>query len=204
MTGCCFATGNEKAGKLAGLRRILRGLHGSGQHHIVVDEFDANIGTRDKALQLGRKPAHVPLDLDIDRCDLLAILSEDEDIGLSDLLAEKIDAPRRARHSIGYRRIGDENVIGVLREIEDNRFVEAELDCLRTLLAANLDDACRRHCIHVGQRQGNGCKRAGQQRAPCGIWAHAVCLSHERGPISVTLPDLMTLTVPLRVGEETR
>ena len=83
-----------------------------------------------KRLQIVLEAGDVALDGEIEADDLLAVRAEDEDVGLADALAEQIDAACRARDRIGDGRVGDQYVVGIGRQIDDDRFVEAELDAL--------------------------------------------------------------------------
>ena len=63
--------------------------------------------------------------------------AEHEDVGFADALAEQIDAACRACDRIGDRRIGDQYVVGIGRQIDDDRLVEAELDALTFAVGAD-------------------------------------------------------------------
>ena len=55
--------------------------------------------------------------------------------GLADHLAEQIDPARRARHGVGHYRVGNEDVVCVRRQIDDQSLVQSKLDgaaCART------------------------------------------------------------------------
>ncbi len=122
-----------------------------------------------KRLQIGFEAGDVALDFDIEADDLLAIASEDEDVRLADLLAEQIDAARRAGHGVGHRRIGDENIMRVLRQIDDERLVEAELEAAVSTGAGlrDPDDAFGfgMRNSRADERREGGWRQAGNSRS---------------------------------------
>ena len=91
-----------------------------------------------KRFEVFLEAGDVALDGEIEADDLLAVRAEDEDVGLADRLAEQVDAPRRARHRIGDGRVGDQDVVGVGRQVDDDRLVEAELDALALAVGDDL------------------------------------------------------------------
>ena len=124
-----------------------------------------NFATR-QALNAACVAAGVPLvagaaiafDGQVQADNLFAIRTEDEDVRLADRLAEQIDAPRGAGHRIDDRRVGDKNVVGIARQVDDHRFVEAELDALGGCRCSDLRVLCLDNALHI---------RSDEQQAEC-------------------------------------
>ncbi len=148
----------------------------------------------------------VALDPKVEARDLLAIGSEDEDVGFAHLLAEQIDAARGAGDGVGDGRVGDQNVVGILRQVDDERLVEAELDALGRGLRPDPG-----RCLRLARRQrrhGHAEPRYGEHR--CQRSGNAagrrliLPLDHLPAPTSLTSPDLIMRTVPRRPCPDTR
>ena len=130
LAGRRFAAAHEDRRQVGRALGIERRFHRSGQHDVVVEQFDGDVGVRDEAPEIVLEAGNVALDGEIEADDLLAVRAEDEDVGFADALAEQIDAACRAGDRIGDRGIGDQYVVGVGRQVDDDRLVEAELDAL--------------------------------------------------------------------------
>ena len=172
-----------------------------------------DLGGRQEPPQVVLQAGNIALNGDVETGDLLAIRPEDEDVRFAHLLAEEVDAPRRARDRIRHGGVGDENVVSVLWQVDHQRLVQSELD---TLLGGRGADAGA--AIGVGrsdqtvdrQRRGGDAERKGKRQPAHNVFAgqhihrnlpHAV---HCRAPTSETSPDLMKRTVPLRPLPESR
>ena len=169
-----------------------------------------------KRLQVVLEAGNVALDSEIEADDLLAVGAEDEDVGFADALAEQIDAACRACDRIGHGRIGDQYVVGIGRQIDHDRLVEAELDALTLAVGADLRlvgeggvaklRQARGHAQEAGRKGGNADDAAGslheieRGRPQNRRRSHG----HFPAPTSVTSPDLMRRTVPRRPLPETR
>ena len=106
------------------------------------------------------KLADVAADRHFDRRDLAAVGGEGEDRRLAVGDRGDIEAPRRADHGVGDLRIADEDFGGVLRQIDDDRAADAELQ--------RLPRFARRDDIGVGRgavaRQRDLRREGGQRR----------------------------------------
>ena len=134
-----FAAPHQHVGDLRRAGRVERRIDGAGQHDVVVDQLDLDVRRRDEALDVFLDAGGIALDGEVEADDLLAARAEDEDVGLADRLAEEIDAARRARHCVGDGRIGDEYVVGVGRQVDDDGLVQSELDVLGCRHGADAD-----------------------------------------------------------------
>ena len=91
-------------------------------------------------MEIDFEAGNIALDLDVEIDDLLPAGAENKNIRLADLLAEQVDAPRGAGDGIGHGRIGDENIMRILRQIDDNSLVQPKLQPTMGI-AAGLRDA---------------------------------------------------------------
>ena len=134
------------------------------QHDAVADRLDADILSRQRLFEDRLQPAEVALHRDVETGDLAAFGIEEEHVGLADLDADEIGAARRANDGIGDRRIGDENILDIARQIEHDRFADAERNETGALVAADhLDDrdagVARRVGIDSRARRDRGRRR---------------------------------------------
>jgi hypothetical protein len=88
-----FTTLDEGLGELFDARRIKRCADGAGQHDVVRDDFDVDIGIGQEPPQIGLEVGNVALDLQVEADDFLAVRTKHEDVGLADHFSEQIDAP---------------------------------------------------------------------------------------------------------------
>ncbi len=117
----------EGGGELFRLRRILRRADASGQHDVIGDDLHLDVRFRQEPAKVLLEPGNIALDCHVQADDLLPMGSEDEDVGLADSLAEKIDTTGSPRHRVSHAWVGDQNVVGVGRQIDNQGLVEAEL-----------------------------------------------------------------------------
>ena len=67
-----------------------------------------------------------PRDRDVETTDLLPFGVEEEDVCLTDPHPDDVGAARRADHRVRGRRVGNEHVLDVPRQVDDDRFAHAE------------------------------------------------------------------------------
>ncbi len=130
IAGGRFTALQESPRQLFRLCGILRGADCARQYDVVRNDLHLDLGFRQEATQVLLKASDITLDLQIEADDLFAAGTKNEDIGLTDRLAEQIDTARCASDGIGHGRIGHEDVMGIHRQINDQRLVETELDAL--------------------------------------------------------------------------
>ena len=70
--------------------------------------------------------AQIAPDRDLERCQLAAILTEDEDGGRPVRLADQKDLARGTHDGIGNRGIGDKDFLRVTRKVDDERLADRE------------------------------------------------------------------------------
>ncbi len=82
----------EDAGDVLRLLRIGGVLDRAGEHDVVADDLDVDVGVGDQTLKHAHERRGVALDLEVEGDDLLAGAIEDDDVGLADLDAGDVDA----------------------------------------------------------------------------------------------------------------
>ena len=105
----------------------------------VADAFDLDVGVRQRLLQRGAHAVEVARDRDVVGRDLLAGGIEEDDVGLADRGADDVGALRRADHGVGDLRIGDQHILDVARQVDHDRFADAERQEARVHLAVGGD-----------------------------------------------------------------
>ena len=90
-------------------------------------------------LQRGAHAVEVALDRDVVGGDLLARGIEEHDVGLADRGADDVGALRRADHGVGDLGIGDQHILDVARQVDHDRFADAERKEARIHLAVGDD-----------------------------------------------------------------
>ena len=159
QTGGSAAAVYEHIGQRFSFRRICRRLHSACQNHIAVDDLDPDVRVFDIAREIGLQPGYIAINLQVQIGDLFAILAENENIRIADILAKQVNAACRARDCVSDIRIGDQNVISVGRKLKHHRLVEAKRDFLRPRAAlCQLDNIS----IVVGMSRGQA-NRGGRQ-----------------------------------------
>ena len=137
------------------------------QHHAVADAFDADVGVGHGLLERGAHAVEVARDRDVETGDLPAVGVEEEDVGLPDGDADHVGAARGADHGVGDLGIGDQHVLDVARQVDHDRFADAERNEARGGLAC-------RHLDHRRARVGRDHRHApAQGPAPATIAASA-------------------------------
>ena len=215
MTSGRFAARHEDRSQVGRALGVERRLHGSGEHDVVVEQFDGDVGARNEPLQIIFQTGNVALDDEIETDDLLAVRTKDEDIRLAHALAEQIDAPRCARDSIGNGRVGDQDIISVGGQIDDHRLVEAELYVLASAVGDDLrilGDSLAGEIVESGSncqnadRKGEKTDHAERRMHEANGLLRKIDQMHRHflAPTSETSPDLMRRTVPRRPLPETR
>ena len=90
-------------------------------------------------LQRGAHAVEVALDRDVIGGDLLAGGIEEHDVGLADRGADDVGALRRTDHRIGDLGIGDQHVLDVARQVDDDGLADAERQEARIHLSVGRD-----------------------------------------------------------------
>ena len=103
----------------------------AGQHDAVAEALDADVAIRQRLLERGAHAVEVARDRDVEAGDLPAFGVEEVDVGLADRDADDVGAARRADDRVGDLGIGDQHVLDVARQVDDDRFADAERDELR-------------------------------------------------------------------------
>ena len=148
----------QPGGEIAGLLRLDRAGHRAGQHHAVADAFDPDVGVRHRLLQRGAHAVEIARDRDVVGGDLLAGGIEEHDIGLADGGADDVGALRRTHDGVGDLGIGDQHILDVARQVDDDRLADAERQEARVHLAigARRRRARRRAAIVGGDHRASG------------------------------------------------
>jgi hypothetical protein len=146
---------DQTGGKIGRLLGFDRARHRTGQHHAVAEAVDLDIGVRHRCLQRGAYAVEVALDGDVIGGDLLARGIEEHDVGLADRGADDVGALRRTDHGVCDLRIGDQHVLDVARQIDHDRFSDAERKEARVQLAVD-GNRRRSGAVVAGDNRGQG------------------------------------------------
>ena len=92
-----------------------------------------------RALERRANAVEIARHRDVEGHQLPAFGVEEIDVGLSDLDADDVGAPRRAHDRVGDHGIGHQHVLDVARQVDDDALAHAERDELRRLVAVDLD-----------------------------------------------------------------
>jgi hypothetical protein len=84
-----FTTGQEDIRQPGSLSGILWSPHRAGEHDVVRDDLDFDVGIGKEPGQMNFKAGNVALDLEFDGDNFLAAGSENKNIGLTNRLAEQ-------------------------------------------------------------------------------------------------------------------
>ena len=109
-------------------------------HAVDADALDAHVGIRQDLLDRSADAVEIARHRDIEAGQLLAFGIEEENVGLSDFVADQVSATRRADHGIGDPGVCDQNVLDVARKVDHHRFADAERDRARSEVAGGDHD----------------------------------------------------------------
>ena len=129
----------SRAGEIVGLLGFGRARDRAGQHDAVGEAFDGDVGVRQRALERRANAIEIARHRDVEGHQLLAFGVEEIDVGLSDLDADDVGAPRGANDRVGDLGIGHQHVLDVAGQVDDDALAHAERDELRCLVAVDLD-----------------------------------------------------------------
>ena len=119
----------ETGRQIGGAGGFQRAGNTAGQHHIVIQrrDLDRRIGKigPDHRSQVG----DIPFDANVEREHLMPVAVKEESIGLAGLGAEQEDAAWRLDHRVGDLGAGNQDILGIIVELDDRRFVEAQGQC---------------------------------------------------------------------------
>ena len=142
---------DEPRGEVVGLLGFDLARHRSGQHDAIAEPLDANVPLGD-ALADGRADAiEIARDGDVVSGNLLAGSIEEYDVCLTDRSADDIGALGGADDGIGDLGIGDQYVLDVARQVDDDRFADAKGERARIHLAGR--GRSRRHPVIAGDHR---------------------------------------------------
>jgi hypothetical protein len=169
-------TAGEPGGDIAGLLRLeLVGGH-AAQHDAIAKAVDLDLRVRHDLLQHGACAIEVALHRDVIGGDLLAGGIEEHDVGLADRGADDVGALRRTDHGIGDLGIGDQHVLDVARQVDDDGFADAERQETRVALtvggggrgadAVVAGERRRRHGLIEHQRRDCRKRQGAGRQAP--------------------------------------
>ncbi|MNL01775.1 hypothetical protein D3C87_1222580 [compost metagenome] len=136
VAGGGLTTFQKGVGKLDSARGVLRCAHRSRKNDVVRDDFYLDIRLGNKTADIGLKSGDVALYLQIEADDFPAAFTKNENVGLSHRFTEEIDTSGRAGHGIGKAGIGNENVVGIFRQVDNQRLVQAEVQAPANACAA--------------------------------------------------------------------
>ena len=158
----------------------------AGQHDALAQALDPDVGVRQRLPDRGAQPVEVARHRDVEADDLLAVVVEEEHVGLADRGADDVGAPRRADHRIGDLRIGDQHVLDVARQVDHHRLADAERNETRAGVA-------RRHLDRPAGR-GSAARARGRWREPeRDDQGHQQCGADQRRFAHVRSPRLSLL-----------
>jgi len=128
---------DHAGGEILGTRGIHRICDRAGEHDVVVQRRNVNIGIGYIEMHHRGEIGDIALDMDVDRQNLMTCRVEEKCVGLTGLHAKQKHAARRADHGIDDRGVRDHDVARIAVELHDRRFVETERDVLdgRTIAA---------------------------------------------------------------------
>ena len=129
---------------VVGLLRFGLVRHGAGQDDAVADALDGDVGIRQHLPDRRADAVEIARDRNVEAGHLLALGVEEENVGLAELDADDVGASRRADDGVGDLRIGDQHVLDVARQIDDDRFADAERHGVRADVAGGDADGLRR------------------------------------------------------------
>jgi hypothetical protein len=109
---------------------------------------------------------------DIETGDLPPVAVEKIDVGLPDLAADQISAAGRTDDRVGDLGIGDQHIANVAREVDHDRFPDADGDKTRGRIAGGEPGGPGRHVVVAGRNGGDSRGVLGGSRpdriGPCG------------------------------------
>ena len=172
------------------------------KHDTVGEALDLDVGMGQSASDCGTNTVEIACDRDVEAADLSAFGVKEEDVGLSDLDADDIGAPRGSDHRVGNGWVCHQHVPDVARQVDDDRFSYAERHEPRRRIAAGEIDqrnvpVCRRDLPDSDQKRSRdrGDKeRATDQDRFCHWIAHCPFAEALR---SVQVPNCTTTPVLL-------
>jgi hypothetical protein len=126
------------------LRFGLAGDETGEDHAAVADALDPHVGVRQDLFDRGTDAVKVARDRNVEAHHLLAIGVEEEDVGLSDFIADHIGAARGTDHRIGNPRVADQDILDIAREVDDHRLAFAKRHRARSEIAGG-----DRDCLHL-------------------------------------------------------
>ena len=177
---------DEAAGDVERLLRFARRGDRAHQDDRIGDRLDGDVVARQRGVEQLLQFADVAADRHVDRRDLAAVGGEGEDRRLAVGDRGDVEAARRADDGVGDLRIADEDFRGVLRQVDDDRAADAELQ--RLFRFAGRDDVeIRRAPSPASERPAGRERRAPPRGRPTarsdarsgGI--HSSCPRHVEG-----------------------
>ncbi len=108
--------------------RIHRCIRRACQDHAIgTERFDPDIAIRNRLADRIADAVQVAFHREVEARNLAAFGVEKEDAGLADLDTDHVGAASRADDGIGNGGIGDKDVLGVARQVDDHRLADAEI-----------------------------------------------------------------------------
>ena len=121
----------ELRGDLRGAVGIDGRAHRAGQHDGAAGDLAVHVRARNEAGQQLIERRQVGADRDLERQDLLAVLVEEEGVGLAGLLGDQEHPVGGLHDGVEHARVGDQHVLQRDGELHDDRATDAEVDPLR-------------------------------------------------------------------------
>ena len=121
----------ELRGDLGGPVGIDRRAHRAGQHQGAAGDLAVHVRAGDEAGQQLIERREVGADGDLEREDLLAVLVEEEGVGLTRLLGNEEHPVGRLHDRVEHGRIRNQDVLQRHGKLHDDRATDAEVDPLR-------------------------------------------------------------------------
>src|ERR1700728_3459409 len=166
---------------IEGLLRLGLARCATAQDNALAYPLNADVGIGQDLTDRRADAVEIAGDGDVEAGHLPAFDVEEEHIGLPDLAADNVGAARGADHGVGDGGIGDQHVLDIARQVDDDRLADAERDRARPEIARRNRDclglqvAIRRSTAGNGdarssaRRGDHGCESSGADRFP---WWH--------------------------------
>ena len=133
----------QAAGDILGLLRLLRTGYAAGEDDAVADALHGDVGIGQNLMNGLADAVEVADDRNVETGDLLALGIEEVHVGLAHRAADEECAPRRPHHGVGDLGIGDQHILDVARQIDNDRFADPKGHRLGLIVAGGDMDGLR-------------------------------------------------------------
>jgi hypothetical protein len=165
---------DEGVGDVGRLLRLRARRHDAGHQDRIAGRPDLQNRVRQRAPEGLAQDVEVAADRDLERRDLAAVGVHDEDRGGAVLDADQEELAGRAHDGVRDLRVGDEDLLRVPRQVDDERTADRKVDAAgdRLLVRTDLEDRRRSdrpvRAEVAGERRRKEHRRKERRRDACG------------------------------------